>query len=97
VTRMLAAAVPAPARPLLRFGLGPRAVDELADRIVEWLEAPAALRRETSRALVATARERYSWEGVANGVIAAARGRLDALPAPGADDAPEAREAGTLG
>ena len=97
VTRTLAAAVPAPARPLLRFGLGQRAVDELADRIVEWLEAPAALRRETSRALVATARERYSWEGVANGVIAAAQGRLDALPAPPADDAPEAREAGTLG
>ena len=30
-------------------------------------------------ALVATARERYSWEGVADGVVAAAEGRREAL------------------
>lgn len=82
VSRTLAAAVPEPARQLLSFGLGPRAVEDLAARISGWLQAPASIRRQTTRALVATARERYSWEGVANGVIAAAQGRLDALPAP---------------
>jgi hypothetical protein len=31
---------------------------------------------------VSTARERYSWEGVARGVMAAAQGRLDDLAFP---------------
>jgi glycosyltransferase involved in cell wall biosynthesis len=91
VSRTLAAAVPAEARPLLSFGLGPRTVDELAGRVTSWLQAPASVRRETRGALVATARERYSWEGVAKGVIAAAQGRLDALPRAHGDDPPEAR------
>ena len=47
-----------------------------------WLQAPADLREATRAALVQVARERYSWEGVANGVIAAAQGRLDDLPEP---------------
>jgi glycosyltransferase involved in cell wall biosynthesis len=88
VTRTLAAAVPAQARPWLSFELGPRTVEGLAERIAAWLEAPAPLRRETRRALVATARERYSWEGVAKGVIAASQGRLDALPPAPVDDDP---------
>ena len=33
----------------------------------------------TRAALVRVARERYSWEGVAEGVVAAAQGRLDVL------------------
>jgi hypothetical protein len=37
-----------------------------------WLRAPADLRAATRAALVATARQRYSWTGVAEGVIAAA-------------------------
>ncbi len=82
VSRTLAAAVPAEAAPLLSFGLGPRAVPDLADRIVRWLAAPAALREATRAALVAVARERYSWRGVAEGVIAAAQGRLDGLARP---------------
>jgi hypothetical protein len=32
--------------------------------------------------MVAATRERYSWDGVARTVIAAARGELDALPNP---------------
>jgi hypothetical protein len=32
--------------------------------------------------MVAATRARYSWDGVARGVIAAARGDLDALPEP---------------
>jgi hypothetical protein len=32
--------------------------------------------------MVAATRERYSWDGVARTVVAAARGELDALPEP---------------
>ena len=82
VSRVLAAAVPEPVRPWLGFAVGPKAVPDLADRLIGWLQAPDELRAATRRALVAVARERYSWEGVANGVIAAAEGRLNALETP---------------
>jgi glycosyltransferase involved in cell wall biosynthesis len=80
VTAALAAAVPEPARPWLSFTVGDGAVRELADRIVAWLCAPEEIRAQTRDALVAVARERYSWEGVAAGVIAAAEGRHAELP-----------------
>jgi RNA polymerase sigma-70 factor (ECF subfamily) len=67
---------------LLAFPLGPTAVRDLADRLIGWLEAPEDVRERTREALVATARARWSWEGVAEGVIAAAEGRLDALAPP---------------
>jgi glycosyltransferase involved in cell wall biosynthesis len=82
VTATLAAAVPAPARPWLSFPVGDGAVRALADRIVAWLRAPEDVREQTRQALVAVAQERYSWEGVAAGVIAAAEGRRDELPRP---------------
>jgi glycosyltransferase involved in cell wall biosynthesis len=82
VSRVLAAAVPPPARSWLAFPIDDGAVEALAERLVGWLEAPAELRSHTRAALVATARERYSWEGVADGVIVAAEGRLDELPPP---------------
>jgi glycosyltransferase involved in cell wall biosynthesis len=80
VTRTLAEAVPAAARPWLAFPTGD--IRGLADRLVAWLQAPEDVREQTRAALVAVARERYSWEGVAKGVIAAAEGRLDDLPLP---------------
>jgi glycosyltransferase involved in cell wall biosynthesis len=80
VTRTLAAAVPAQAAPWLSFTVGERAVRELAADLVAWLGAPEELRRATREALVATARREYSWDGVARGVVAAARGDLAALP-----------------
>jgi glycosyltransferase involved in cell wall biosynthesis len=80
VTRTLAQAVPQAARPWLGFPTGD--VRGLADRLLAWLQAPEDLREATRAALVQVARERYSWEGVANGVIAAAQGRLDDLPEP---------------
>ena len=80
VTRALARAVPEAARPWLGFPTGD--VRGLADRLVAWLEAPPDLREATRAGLVQVARERYSWEGVANAVIAAAQGRLDDLPEP---------------
>ena len=82
VTAALAAAVPEPARPWLSFAVGDDAVRELAGRLVAWLRAPDDLRAATRAALVAVARDRYSWEGVAAGVIAAAEGRHAELAQP---------------
>jgi glycosyltransferase involved in cell wall biosynthesis len=82
VTSQLAEAVPDKARPWLSFALDSDPVRALADRLVSWLQADDATRAATREALVAVARERFSWEGVANGVIAAAEGRLDALAPP---------------
>jgi glycosyltransferase involved in cell wall biosynthesis len=79
VSRTLAAAVPDEVASCLSFDLGPGAVDELAGRIVAWLDSPAEVRSATSEALARVVRDRYSWEGVASGVIAAAEGRLDDL------------------
>jgi glycosyltransferase involved in cell wall biosynthesis len=85
VAGALADAVPAPARPWLAFSTaaGSDPVTAIADRILAWLEAPVALQEQTRAALVATVRERWSWEGVARGVVAAAQ-----LPSARAD-APE--------
>ncbi|HEY4170152.1 MAG TPA: glycosyltransferase family 4 protein, partial [Reyranella sp.] len=82
VRAILAASVPAPARAWLGFATGPRAVRDLAESLIAWLQAPEELREATREALVATARERFSWDGVARGVIAAARGDHAVLPAP---------------
>jgi glycosyltransferase involved in cell wall biosynthesis len=82
VTAQLAEAVPPEAAPWLSFAVDDGAVRALADRIASWLLAPAELRRRTREALVATARDRFSWGGVARDAIAAAEGRLDALRAP---------------
>lgn len=82
VSRVLAAAVPPAARELLDFPLGSTAVRDLAGSLIGWLEADEALRAQTRDALVATARARWSWEGVAEGVLAAAQGDLDALSPP---------------
>ena len=52
-----------------------RAVRALGERLVAWLEADSALQDRTRTALVAAVRERWSWQGVARGVIAAAARR----------------------
>jgi glycosyltransferase involved in cell wall biosynthesis len=82
VARTLAAAAPEEARDWLTFELGPGAVPELADALSGWLAAPEELRARTRAAIVEATRERYSWDGVARTVIAAAQGRLDDLPEP---------------
>ncbi|HEX5146313.1 MAG TPA: glycosyltransferase, partial [Conexibacter sp.] len=78
VAGALAEAVPEPARPWLAFPLGEGAggdpVVAIAERVVAWLVAPDELRERTRAALVETVRERWSWEGVARGVVAAAAG-----------------------
>jgi glycosyltransferase involved in cell wall biosynthesis len=90
VASTLAGAVPEPVRDWLSFPLGPNAVEDLAGRIVAWLQAPEELREGARTALVRTVRENWSWEGVARGVLAAAQGRLGELPPPPADRVPPA-------
>jgi len=87
VAEALARAVPAQARPWLAFGVadGDEPVRAIAERLCAWLAAPAGLRAEVRAALVATVRERWSWEGVARGVIAAADASGGAPNPPSAD------------
>jgi len=82
VTAMLAPALPNDLRPLLSFEIGPGAVEEIAAKLVAWLTLDAAERKRARAALANEAARRYSWETVAKGVIAAAQGRLAALPRP---------------
>jgi glycosyltransferase involved in cell wall biosynthesis len=82
VSTALARAVPEPARDWLSFVVDDDAVTALADALIGWLGADGELRERTRAGLVATVRERWSWEGVARGVIAAAQGDLDALAKP---------------
>ena len=82
VSAQLAETVPPQVVPWLSFPVDDDAVPGLADRIASWLEAPEGLRRSTREALVATARERFSWDGVARDAVAAAEGRLGALRLP---------------
>jgi glycosyltransferase involved in cell wall biosynthesis len=82
VSRTLAHAVPDSARAWLSFPLGPNAVDDLAARVVAWLTAPESIRASAREAVASTARARYSWQGVADSVIAAAQGRLETLLMP---------------
>jgi glycosyltransferase involved in cell wall biosynthesis len=74
VSEALAREVPSEAAELLSFPVDDGAVRAIAERLIGWLEADSTLRERTRTALVATVRERWSWEGVARGVIAAARG-----------------------
>ncbi len=82
VSEALARAVPPEAASLLSFPVNDTAVPAIAQRLTGWLTADPALRERTRAGLVETVRERWSWDGVARGVIAAAEGRLDGLPLP---------------
>ena len=84
VTRTLEPAVPREVAPLLSFERGDDAVEQIAGKLVTWLTMTPAQRAPVRAELSRLARERYGWEGVAAGVIAAAEGRLDGLPKPGA-------------
>jgi glycosyltransferase involved in cell wall biosynthesis len=82
VSNTLACAVPDDVAPWLSFPVDDSSVGALAERIVSWLTVDDDLREQTRSGLVRTVRERWSWEGVARGVIAAAHGELDALAEP---------------
>jgi glycosyltransferase involved in cell wall biosynthesis len=81
VTATLRPALPEPLRPLLSFDVGPGAVREIAEKLVTWLELEPSERAAAGAALAAEGARRYSWESVAEGVIAAAAG-TDNVPAP---------------
>jgi glycosyltransferase involved in cell wall biosynthesis len=82
VTATLAPALDPALRPLLAFDVGPGSVEEIAAKLVEWLTLDPSAREAARAALAAVAAGQYSWESVAEGVIAAAQGRLDGLPSP---------------
>jgi glycosyltransferase involved in cell wall biosynthesis len=82
VTATLAPALPADLRPLLSFDVGPGSVEDIAAKLARWLTMDATERGRARAALANAAQRRYSWESVAEGVIAAAQGRLDQLPSP---------------
>jgi glycosyltransferase involved in cell wall biosynthesis len=83
VARTFAPELDEPVRRLLTFDRDRDAVEQLAERLVTWLELDPEERARAAEALARTAHERYSWEGVARGVIAAAQGDLDDLLRPG--------------
>jgi glycosyltransferase involved in cell wall biosynthesis len=82
VSETLAGAVGEQAAAWLSFPVDDHAIRALAECVSGWLQADPALRAQTRRSLVAAVRERWSWEGVAGGVIAAARGELATLQKP---------------
>lgn len=94
VTAALAGALPAEQRSLLAFERGPDAVRQIAERLIRWLELPTTERAEAAAALSDAARLRFGWEAVAEGVIAAAQGRLDELPRPGGSGSPSGLASG---
>jgi glycosyltransferase involved in cell wall biosynthesis len=88
VTATLAPALDEPLRELLSFERGPGAVEEIAQKLVRWLSLEPSERARAASSLSDTARRQFGWESVAEGVIAAAEGRLDELPKPGEGAAP---------
>jgi glycosyltransferase involved in cell wall biosynthesis len=81
VSRELAGELPELAS-YLSFPVDDAAVESLAGRITGWLTAPAAEHARARPGLAGAVRERWSWQSVGRGVIAAAEGRLEELPAP---------------
>ncbi len=82
VSRELAETLPPEAAELVSFPVEEGAVEAIADRLNRWFELPEDERAEARKALVATARKLWSWEGVARGVLAASAGQLEELSAP---------------
>jgi glycosyltransferase involved in cell wall biosynthesis len=80
VSRQLAATLPPAAGPLTSFPVAEGAVEAIAERLDGWLSLPEGERAAARESLVETTRRLWSWEGVARGAIAAARGELDRLP-----------------
>jgi hypothetical protein len=66
---------------LTAFDLGPRAVADIAERLNRWLASAPGERASAESDLVEAVRSRWSWEGVAEAVIAASGGDLEALDA----------------
>jgi glycosyltransferase involved in cell wall biosynthesis len=83
VSRQLQPALPGGVGDLTSFPVEEGAVEGIAARLNAWLALPEAQRERAREALVETVARRWSWEGVARGVLAAAAGDLGDLPRPG--------------
>ncbi len=81
VSRRLAAALPDRVGALTSFPVAEGAVEAIAERLNAWLALSQDEREAARRTLVETVGRLWSWEGVACGVLAAAAGKLDGLPA----------------
>jgi glycosyltransferase involved in cell wall biosynthesis len=79
VTGILAQGVSKEISPLLSFERGMRSVEGIAECINGWLDLDERTQEEARAQLAKTARARFSWEKVAEGVLAGARGHLDLL------------------
>jgi glycosyltransferase involved in cell wall biosynthesis len=82
VTRQLEPVVDKEVQPLMSFERGAGAVEEVARKLTEWLTLDPETRDQARKALSDEARKRFGWEGVGEGVISAAQGRLDEVPEP---------------
>jgi glycosyltransferase involved in cell wall biosynthesis len=82
VSSVLARALPEPAVDWLSFPVDDQAVRAIATALAGWLWAEPAMKKKTRTGLVSTVRERWSWQGVARGVIVAASGDLETLARP---------------
>ena len=80
VSRQLAESLRPGVGRLTSFPVEPGAVEAIADRLGAWLALPEGEREDARQALVETVGRLWSWEGVARGAVAAARGELDRLP-----------------
>lgn len=80
VSRALAVELPPEAAGLVSFPLGDGAVQALADRINGWLALDPEVAADARRRLRETASRLWSWERVAQGVLAASAGELGELP-----------------
>jgi glycosyltransferase involved in cell wall biosynthesis len=80
VSHELAVALPPEVGRMVSFPLDDSAVAAIAERLTAWLAMPPNRRRELGATLAGRVEELWSWEAVANGVIAASQGRLDELP-----------------
>jgi hypothetical protein len=85
VAAILGEKLPLQVRSLLTFERGMRAVEDLAGAINGWFELDPRMRASARTALARTAADRFGWEGVAESVMAASKGRTAVLePVPGA-------------
>src|SRR4029453_3038278 len=76
----LAPGAPEELRELISFEVAPGAVEAIAGRLGRWLSLPEGGRRRIGAELRGRVAELWSWEAVAEGVIAASRGDLARLP-----------------
>ncbi|HEX8856722.1 MAG TPA: glycosyltransferase family 4 protein [Thermoleophilaceae bacterium] len=94
VTDELELVLPDELRSLMSFRLEQGSVEAIAERLLTWLELDPKERRHAGCALADRAAERYGWDHVASGVVAAAQGRLDALPSTEPAGSPSLRPSG---